>query len=107
MAITLKSDHVRKSIGTEQTFREISQPEELRTKCQELCQEVVEDLKLRNMVGKVVVLKYKTTSFDSHTRNHSLPYHTADEEVISNTARKLLDAEIAAVAPKPLCLRLM
>ncbi|CAL1293418.1 unnamed protein product [Larinioides sclopetarius] len=103
----VKSDYVRKSIGTEQTFREISNPEELRAKCQELCQEVVEDLKLRNMVGKVVVLKYKTTSFDSHTRNHSLPCHTADEEVICNTARKLLDAEIAAVAPKPLCLRLM
>ncbi|KAF8770082.1 DNA polymerase kappa like protein [Argiope bruennichi] len=103
----VKSDYVRKSIGTEQTFREISHPEDLHTKCQELCQEVVEELKLRNMVGKVVVLKYKTTSFDSHTRNHSLPYHTADEEVIYNTARKLLDSEIAAVAPKPLCLRLM
>ncbi|GIY31822.1 DNA polymerase kappa, partial [Caerostris darwini] len=103
----VKSEHVRKSIGTEQTFREIHDPKDLHQKCRELCEEVVEDLRHRSRMGKVVVLKFKTTQFDSHTRNHTLPCHSADVEVIHSAAKRLLDQEIVSVAPKPLSLRLM
>ncbi|XP_042908307.1 DNA polymerase kappa isoform X2 [Parasteatoda tepidariorum] len=104
---TVKSDYVRKSIGTEHTFREMSHRDELLEKCQEICEEVVEDMVHRNMLGKVIVLKYKTTNFVSHTRNHSLSFYTSDKDIIMKAAKKLLDAEIASVAPKPLQLRLM
>ncbi|GFT26517.1 DNA polymerase kappa [Trichonephila clavipes] len=101
------SEHVRKSIGTEHTFREIHEAKDLHKKCRELCEEVVEDLKLRNLMGKLVVLKYKTVSFESHTRNQTLSTYSADIDVIHTAAKRLLDFEISAIAPKPLCLRLM
>lgn len=104
---TVKSDHVRKSIGVEETFKEIHLHEDLHNKCEELCHEMIEDLKSHNMLGKVVVLKIKTTNFETHTRNHSLNFHTADDELIIKAAKKLLDAEIATVTPQALKLRLM
>lgn len=104
---TVKSEYTRKSIGNEQTFKEIHQKEELHKKCEELCDDLREDLKSHNMLGKVLVLKIKTTKFETRTRNQSLPYYTADPGVIYSAAKKLLDNEIAAVAPQPLKLRLM
>ncbi|KAG8185369.1 hypothetical protein JTE90_023115 [Oedothorax gibbosus] len=104
---TIKSEYVRKSIGTERTFQEINDREELHKKCEELCVDAVEDLQMHNMVGKVVVLKLKTTKFKTHTRNQSLTCYTADKDIILGAAKRLLDLEMAAVAPEPLRLRLM
>lgn len=44
------SDYVRKSVGNEKTFREICEPEELHKKCEELCDDLIEDLKPLNML---------------------------------------------------------
>lgn len=44
------SDYVRKSIGNEQTFREIHKPQDLHEKCEELCDELIKDLQSHNMV---------------------------------------------------------
>ncbi|XP_035211693.1 uncharacterized protein LOC118185881 [Stegodyphus dumicola] len=103
----VKSDHVQKSIGNEHTFREIHHPADLHRKCQELCDELIEDLKSHNMLGKVVILKFKTADFQTHTRNHSLSHYTSDAEIVYKAAKKLIDAEITAVAPRLLKLRLM
>lgn len=104
---SLKNDHVRKSIGGEETFREIHCPEDLHKKCEELSEETAEDLRSRNLVGKVVMLKIKTVNFDVRTRHLSLPEHTSDKEIITRAAKKLLDAEINMASPEPLRLRLM
>ena len=37
-------DSERKSMSTERTFREISKPEELFSKCRQLCEALAEDL---------------------------------------------------------------
>ncbi|XP_054723809.1 DNA polymerase kappa-like isoform X2 [Uloborus diversus] len=104
---TVKSDYVRKSIGVEHTFKDTHQRDELYKRCMDLCEEMIEDLKSRKLMGKVVVLKIKTSNFETHTRNHSLAYHTDDQEIICKAAKKLLDFEISASAPHPLTLRLM
>ncbi|XP_035229408.1 DNA polymerase kappa-like [Stegodyphus dumicola] len=52
----VKSDHVQKSIGNEHTFREIHHPADLHRKCQELCDELIEDLKSHNMLVNSAIL---------------------------------------------------
>lgn len=104
---SLKHDHVRKSIGGEETFREIHCPEDLHKKCAELSEDTAEDLRSRNLVGKVVMLKIKTVSFEVRTRHLTLPEHTSDKEIIIRAAKKLLDTEINIASPEPLRLRLM
>lgn len=47
-------DGERKSISTEQTFRELAQPRDLLTKCQELCQLLSADLKREQCLVRVV-----------------------------------------------------
>ncbi|XP_023220669.1 DNA polymerase kappa-like [Centruroides sculpturatus] len=103
----LKCDSQRKSLGVEETFSSISDPEDLYQKCQELCKELCSDITSQNIKGKIIVLKIKTVNFDVHTRNMTLNTYTSDFNTIYSSAKKLLQLEIAAHHPKPLKLRLM
>lgn len=53
----------RKSISTERTFREVSDPGLLRAKCSELCHALAADVAKHGLEGKAVGLKLKTVEF--------------------------------------------
>ncbi|XP_070208820.1 DNA polymerase kappa-like [Littorina saxatilis] len=97
----------RKSMSTEQTFGELSRPEELYSKCQELCQCLAEDLAKEQLMGKTVSLKLKTTDFQVRTRAQTTSNYVGSADDIFAVAKGILRAEILAESPKPLHLRLM
>ncbi|KAJ8304151.1 hypothetical protein KUTeg_017734 [Tegillarca granosa] len=104
---TVERDSERKSISTERTFSEISNPSDLYSKCNELCEALSNDLEEEQLKGKTVTIKLKTVKFEVKTRAHTLPEYTSDVEVIFATAKDLLKTEIQHVSPNPLRLRLM
>ncbi|CAL1530956.1 unnamed protein product [Lymnaea stagnalis] len=106
-SIYVERDEDRKSMSTEQTFGEINEPNELYSKCEELCQILAKDLDNEHLVGKTVSIKIKTVSFAVKTRSHSLQHFTNDEKLIFNAAKQLLKTEIEATQPDILRLRLM
>ncbi|PVD19957.1 hypothetical protein C0Q70_20451 [Pomacea canaliculata] len=89
------------------TFRELSQPKELYSKCLELCQNLASDLASKGLLGKTVSLKLKTVDFQVRTRAHTLSSYTNDSETIFSVAKSILQTEIQAELPKILRLRLM
>ncbi|OWF52703.1 DNA polymerase kappa-like isoform X2 [Mizuhopecten yessoensis] len=106
-SINVERDSDRKSMSTERTFGEISKPEELVKKCQELCVSLCEDLREENLMGKTVAIKLKTVKYEVKTRAHTLPDYTSDLRVVFSAAQELLQTEIKSVAPEPIRLRLM
>ncbi|XP_076443750.1 uncharacterized protein LOC143282122 [Babylonia areolata] len=101
------SEEERKSMSTEQTFGELSQPEELYDKCLELCQSLAEDLAKEQLKGKTVSLKLKTTDFQVRTRAQTISSYTSDADTIFSVARGILRNEMQAESPRLLRLRLM
>ncbi|XP_033730234.1 DNA polymerase kappa-like, partial [Pecten maximus] len=106
-SVNVERDSDRKSMSTERTFHEISKPEELLKKCQELCVSLCEDLREEKLKGKTVAIKLKTVKYEVKTRAQTLPDYTSDLEVVFSAAQGLLQTEIHSVAPHPLRLRLM
>ncbi|XP_060082744.1 DNA polymerase kappa-like [Ylistrum balloti] len=106
-SVNVERDSDRKSMSTERTFSEISKPEELVKKCQELCVSLCEDLREEKLKGKTVAIKLKTVKYEVKTRAHTLPDYTFDLDVVFSAAQGLLQTEIQSVAPQPLRLRLM
>ncbi|KAK7009630.1 DNA polymerase kappa [Biomphalaria glabrata] len=104
---SLEKDEERKSLSTERTFAEISDPAQLYEKCAELCQHLAKDLNEEQLMGKTVSLKIKTISFEIKTRSHTLQCYTNDEKIIFNAAKQLLKVEIDSVKQSLLRLRLM
>lgn len=104
----VKSDSSRKSKSVEETFPEISAPEELSSKCEELCEELWLQVEAKGISGRVVTVKMKTVMFDVMTRSVTLESATCKLETIKQAALRLLHQEIAAAKPgQPLRLRLM
>ena len=58
----------RKSVGTERTFRAISDPGVLREKLKEAAEELEKDLAKAEVRGRTVVLKVKQHTFEVYTR---------------------------------------
>ncbi|XP_069137147.1 DNA polymerase kappa-like [Argopecten irradians] len=106
-SVNVERDSDRKSMSTERTFGEISKPEELVRKCQELCVSLCEDLKEEKLKGKTVAIKLKTVKYEVKTRAQTLSDYTADLGIVFSAARTLLHTEIQSMAPNPLRLRLM
>ncbi|KAI4875489.1 hypothetical protein NFI96_030044 [Prochilodus magdalenae] len=100
-------DSERKSMSTERTFGEMSDPEEQYSLCRELCHDLAEDLQKNGLKGKTVTLKLKNVNFEVKTRAFSLQCAVCTEEEIFAAAKDLLKAEIDNVCPQPLRLRLM
>lgn len=104
----VKCDSSRKSKSVEETFAEISSPQDLFSKCEELCEELHQQIQEKGISGRVVTVKMKTVTFDVMTRSVTLENSTCKLETIKQAALRLLQQEIAAAKQgQPLRLRLM
>ncbi|XP_022800459.1 DNA polymerase kappa-like [Stylophora pistillata] len=104
---SLTTESKRKSIGTEETFSEISKPTELLDMCGKLCQSLAQDIKGQELKGKTVTIKLKTVNFEIKSRSSSTSYPVSTYEEISLIAKELLKHEMNTCFPEPLKLRLM
>lgn len=94
-------DHERKSIGTESTFRQLSDPEELKAKLKHIAEELEKDCQRSNWAGRTLHLKIKKNTYEVYTRQRSLPRAVHLAKDLYEFALPLLEKEF------PLTLRLM
>jgi DNA polymerase kappa len=66
-------DYERKSVGTESTFREMSDPAKLREKLRWTAEELEKDMKRAQCKGRTLVLKIKLHTFEVYTRQVVTP----------------------------------
>lgn len=103
----LARDAERKSMSVERTFSEISKAEEQYSLCQELCNELAQDLQKEGLKGRTVTIKLKNVNFEVKTRASTVSSVISTAEEIFAIAKELLKTEIDADFPHPLRLRLM
>ena len=74
-------DYERKSVGTESTFRDMSDKAELRAKLRHIAEELEKDLKRTGFKGRTLVLKIKLHTYEVLTRQVAPPkaVHLADD----------------------------
>ncbi len=74
-------EHERKSVGTESTFREMSNKQELRDKLRWIAEELEKDLARTQFKGRTLVLKIKLHTYEVLTRQVIPPkaVHLADD----------------------------
>ena len=83
-----------KSLSAETTFKsDISSLHELKQAARPLCERVARGLKAKDLAGNCVVLKLKTSDFQTLTRNHTLKTATQREGVIYQIIEKLIERE--------------
>lgn len=99
------SNRERKSMSTETTFKDTSDPDKLRELCTELCSELASDLQGESLQGRQITLKIKTHKFSIKTKVANLMQPTSEAQVMANSATKILQKFIDA--EKPLTLRLL
>ncbi|MGL4774104.1 MAG: DNA polymerase IV [Clostridium sp.] len=89
-------ERIRKSIGKERTLKnDTNDLEELITYLEGFAKEISYLMKLKNIEGKTVTLKYKTSSFQNHTRSKTLlSYVNSFEDIVSTAKELLLEEEI-------------
>ena len=104
---SIATDSKRKSMGTESTFSEISEPSKLISMCGRLCQSLAEDLKTETLRAKTVTIKLKTVNFEIKQRSMSPRNPVSTFEEIFSAAKELLKNEISSCLPERLRLRLM
>ncbi|KAI1746769.1 hypothetical protein F4782DRAFT_523403 [Xylaria castorea] len=66
-------EYERKSVGTESTFRDISDPTELRDKLRWTAEELEKDMRRAESKGRTLVLKVKLHTYEVFTRQVVLP----------------------------------
>ncbi|KAF4974721.1 hypothetical protein FZEAL_8391 [Fusarium zealandicum] len=66
-------DYERKSVGTESTFRDMSDPAQLRDKLRSTAEELEKDMKRAECKGRTLCLKVKLHTFEVLTRQAVLP----------------------------------
>jgi DNA polymerase kappa len=66
-------DYERKSVGTESTFRDMSDPAELRDKLRRTAEELEKDMRRAECKGRTLVLKVKLHTYEVFTRQVVLP----------------------------------
>ena len=74
-------EHERKSVGTESTFRDMSDRTELRAKLRWIAAELEKDLRRTQFKGRTLVLKIKLHTYEVLTRQTVVPkaIHTAED----------------------------
>ncbi|KAF4337032.1 DNA polymerase kappa subunit [Fusarium beomiforme] len=74
-------EYERKSVGTESTFRDMSDPAQLRAKLRSTAEELEQDMKRAECKGRTLCLKVKLHTFEVFTRQVVLPraIHLADD----------------------------
>lgn len=84
----------RKSIGKETTFKsDIIDKSELLHYLLKFSREINNILEKKDMEGKTITLKYKTASFENHTRSKTFNHYIRATEEIYNISKELLDNE--------------
>ena len=84
----------RKSIGRETTLKfNTDNKEELKKYLYEFSKEISNILKMKGVAGRTIVLKFKTASFVSHTRNKTILKYVDSYEDIYEIACEMLDEE--------------
>ncbi|WYZ43946.1 hypothetical protein EsH8_VII_000382 [Colletotrichum jinshuiense] len=66
-------EYERKSVGTESTFRDMSDPQQLRDKLRWTAEELEKDMKRAECKGRTLVLKVKLHTYEVFTRQAVLP----------------------------------
>ena len=74
-------EHERKSVGTESTFHDMSDPQELREKLRNTAESLEEDLQRTEFKGRTLCLKIKLHTYEVFTRQVQPPkaVYTADD----------------------------
>ena len=103
----LDGNSERKSLSTETTFSEISNPEKLLEVCHDLCQTLCADMKKENLTARSVGLKMKLVNFELKTRTRTIGNFIKSAEDLFSVAKEILNIEIKATSPRKLRLRLM
>ena len=84
----------RKSVSAETTFNtDIANLEELKDKLWQVCLKTADRSKAKNLAGRTVTLKLKSSRFKSITRRRTLPQPVQLADVIFSTLEPLLEKE--------------
>jgi len=96
----VSTERVRKSLGTENTYRrDLTDVAEMRREIRRLALEVAEGLERRDLAGRTVTLKVRYEDFTTVTRARTLVGPTAHAGVIARLALDLLDDTDARQRP--------
>ncbi|OLN89336.1 DNA polymerase kappa [Colletotrichum chlorophyti] len=83
-------EYERKSVGTESTFRDLSDPQLLRDKLKWTAQELEKDMKRAECKGRTLVLKVKLHTYEVFTRQAVLPRAICSADDLYHFARPIL-----------------
>ena len=98
---SIKVGPSQKGISNERTFKELSATNDLHGMVDSLAASLSEQMKAKNLKGKTITLKLKTSNFEVKTRATTIVSYTNEAETISKHVKKLLSKEM------PIRLRLM
>ncbi len=89
----VQSDHVRKSVGAENTFEEdMSLISEMEAELQRIANTVSDRMRRIETKGRTITLKVRYHDFERCTRSYSLSHFVDEPEVLYQVARDLLPA---------------
>jgi len=93
----VRTEHVRKSLGTERTFpRDVADLKAIDEILGEMAAEVASGLEHRRLAAGTVTVKVRYPDFATHTRSMTLPVPSAAAETIAICARALVRRTDAA-----------
>ncbi|WEV44947.1 DNA polymerase IV [Streptococcaceae bacterium ESL0687] len=88
----VKASRIRKSLGNERTYGKLLYMEEdIVAEISSLAKNVSQTLKKEKLKGKTIVLKLRTSDFETHTKRLTRDEKTDDFEIINRGAVKLLE----------------
>lgn len=91
---TVEVNRDRKSYGRETTLKfDTHEIEELERYVKGFCIELCQTLVRQNIYIKTITVKYKTISFENHTRSRTLNTYTNNYDIIYKTAIEILHEE--------------
>eukprot|EP00752_Nemacystus_decipiens_P001960 g1886.t1 len=97
----------RKQISKERTFGELFRPQDLLSKCREICVSLAAEMATKGLEAKTVGLKVKTVSFQVRTLDSTGQTYVSSADELYSTAAALLRREIREAPRGRLRLRLM
>lgn len=90
--VTIERD--RKSYGKERTLKaDTDDKEELLLYLKDFCIQISKDLVMRNLEGRTITVKYKSSKFESHTRSKTLNYYTNKVEEFYRVCEEIIESE--------------
>lgn len=84
----------RKSYGKETTLKvDTDNTEELLGYIKEFCIQISNELRRQSLEGRTITVKYKSSSFESHTRSKTLNYYTNSYEEFYKVCEEIIENE--------------